>query len=119
MREKLAQPVDRVSGVDVTDVSAECSNALVSHGTEAIVTGLEKTASERATLMLIGTVLRMPNVLVPHRRTYATHDSHNSPASNEFPSSCRGYGFRATTRAPYATDGWRSRSRWSLPLASA
>ena len=71
MREKLAQPVDRVSGVDVTDVSAECSNALVSHGTEAIVTGLEKTASERATLMLIGTVLRMPNVLVPQRRTYA------------------------------------------------
>jgi hypothetical protein len=113
VREKLAQPVDRVSGVDVTDVSAECSNALVSHGTEAIVTGLEKTASERATLMLIGTVLRMPNVPVPQRRTYAL------TTRNEFPSSCGCYGFRATTRAPYATDGWRSRSRWSLPLASA
>ena len=74
MREKLAQPVDRVSGVDVTDVSAECSNALVSHGTEAIVTGLEKTASERATLMLIGTVLEVVSffvgfeVAVPHLR---------------------------------------------------
>ena len=39
------------------------------------------------------------------------------PPATSFLSSCRDYGFRAATRAPYATDGWRSRSersfRWS------
>jgi len=36
------------------------------------------------------------------------------PPATSFLSSCRDYGFRAATGAPYATDGWRSRSERSF-----